>query len=158
VKLLDDGGIGNVMTDDIVASNAAISSRSRCVMGPPGAGCESSTTSSAVTYFPAETYLISSSILPYYMTYLIGNPNSMPVLKATIGFSGLGLVDADTYGCSSPNYVTTNIFYRQGRNLIFDMTKIAPSVGGDRYPLADRSGYESAELRIQHVPSHWDTA
>lgn len=51
------------------------------------------------------------------MTQLIGNPNNMPVLKATSSFSGFGLVDGDPYGSAVPDYGTTNVFYRQVRIL-----------------------------------------
>jgi glucan 1,3-beta-glucosidase len=153
MKLITDRCIGNGVTDDTAAINAAISSGSRCVMGPPGVGCESSTTSPAVVYFPAGTYLISSSILPYYMTQLIGNPNAMPILKATAGFSGLGLVDADNYGSSNPDYVTTNVFYRQVRNLIFDMTSIAPTVGatGIHWPTAQATSLQNCVFNMSQA-------
>jgi glucan 1,3-beta-glucosidase len=118
---------GDGVTDDTAAINAAIASGSRCVEGAPG--CQSSTTSPAVVYFPAGTYLISSSVLPFYMTQLVGNPNAMPTLKATANFNGLGLVDGDPYGSSVPDYGTTNVFYRQVKasillNLTYNVSNI----------------------------------
>ena len=89
------------LTDDTAAIQNAISDGNRCA---PGA-CASSTISPAVVYFPAGTYIISSSILDYYNTQLIGNPNSLPVLKATAGFSGLGVIDGDQYEPGNPNGV-----------------------------------------------------
>lgn len=81
------------MTDDTAAIQKAISDGNRCAPGT----CASSTTTPAVVYFPAGTYIISSSLLDYYNTQLIGNPNSLPTLKATAGFSGLGVIDGDQY-------------------------------------------------------------
>jgi glucan 1,3-beta-glucosidase len=77
-----------------------------------------------VVYFPAGTYLISSSILDYYYTQLIGNPNDVPIIRATSTFSGFGLIDADHYYTSNLNWGSTNVFYRQVRNFIFDLTQI----------------------------------
>ena len=81
------------MTDDTAAIQKAISDGNRCAPGK----CASSTTTPAVVYFPAGTYIISSSLIDYYNTQLIGNPNSLPTLKATAGFSGLGVIDGDQY-------------------------------------------------------------
>jgi hypothetical protein len=50
-----------------------------------------------VVYFPAGTYLISSSIFPAYFTQLIGDASAPPTLKATAGFAGFGLIDGNPY-------------------------------------------------------------
>ena len=81
------------MTDDTAAIQKAISDGNRCAPGK----CASSSTTPAVVYFPAGTYIISSSLVDYYNTQLIGNPNSLPILKATAGFSGFGVIDGDQY-------------------------------------------------------------
>lgn len=116
-------------------------------------GCESSTTSPAVVYFPAGTYLISSSIIPYYMTQMIGNPNSMPVLKATASFSGLGLIDADPYGSQNQDYANTNIFYRQVRNFVFDTTNIPASSGatGIHWPTAQATSLQNCVFQMSQA-------
>ena len=101
-----------------------MSSGGRCGPGT----CQSSTTTPAIVYFPAGTYLISSSILDFYYTQIIGNPNSLPVLKATPNFSGFGLIDGDQYQASGAlAFGPTNVFYRQIRNLILDLTAIPAS-------------------------------
>ncbi|KAA8567338.1 hypothetical protein EYC84_010368 [Monilinia fructicola] len=115
----DYGAKGDGVTDDTAAINAAISAGGRC-----GKGCSSTTTTPAVVYFPSGTYLISSSIIDYYYTQIIGNPNSLPTLKATPNFSGFGLIDGDPYYSPVLNWGSTNVFLRQIRNLIFDMTSI----------------------------------
>ena len=97
------------MTDDTAAIQAAISSGSRCAPGV----CESTTTSEALVYFPSGTYLISSSIIDYYITQLIGNPNCPPTLKATATFTGLGLIDGDQYQAGGVlGFGATNVFCR----------------------------------------------
>ena len=97
----DYGAKGDGITDDTAAIQKAISDGNRCAPG----SCASSTTTPAVVYFPAGTYIISTSILDYYNTQLVGNPNSLPVLKATAGFSGLGVIDGDQYEPGNPNGV-----------------------------------------------------
>ena len=57
---------GDGVTDDTAAINAAISDGGR--FGPSSG--ETSTTTPAIVYFPAGTYIISSSIIDYYYTQL----------------------------------------------------------------------------------------
>lgn len=61
-------------------------------------------------YFPAGTYVLSSSIVDYYFTQLIGNPSNMPILKATPGFTGFGLIDGNQYGAGGLGFGPTNLF------------------------------------------------
>jgi glucan 1,3-beta-glucosidase len=50
----------------------------------------------------------------------------MPVLKASPTFSGFGLIDGDQYQAGGVlGFGATNVFYRQVRNLVFDMTSIS---------------------------------
>ncbi|KAF4624064.1 hypothetical protein G7Y89_g14110 [Cudoniella acicularis] len=147
------GAKGDGVTDDTAAINAAITSGSRCVAGPPPGGCQSSTTSPAVVYFPAGTYLISAPIVPYYMTQMIGNPNAMPILKASAGFSGFALVDADPYQSANPDYGTTNVFYRQIRNFVFDTTSIpvATAINGIHWPTAQATSVQNCVFRMSQA-------
>ncbi|KAJ5503889.1 hypothetical protein N7463_006763 [Penicillium fimorum] len=120
----DYGAKGDGVTDDTAAINAAISAGGR--FGP--ASRQSSTTTPAIVYFPSGTYLISTSIIDYYFTQLIGNPNAMPVIKATAGFVGLGLIDGDQYqNDGNQGWTSTNVFFRQIRNLKLDLTGIPAS-------------------------------
>lgn len=64
----DFGAKGDGVTDDTDAINSAISFGDRCTPG----SCNSTTTTPAVVYFPPGTYIISSSIIDYYYTQLIG--------------------------------------------------------------------------------------
>lgn len=84
------------MTDDTNAINAAIRAGNRC--GGKG-GCVGSTKTPAVVYFPAGTYIITSPIIDYYYTQIIGDPTDMPIIKAAPSFpsGALGLLDGDEY-------------------------------------------------------------
>lgn len=64
----DYGAVGDGVTDDTAAINRAISSGGRC-----GPNCGSSTIFPAVVYFPAGTYLISSTLIQYYNTQMLGD-------------------------------------------------------------------------------------
>ena len=113
-------------------------------------------------YFPAGTYLISSPIILYYMTNMVGNfHNPMPVLKASASFpaNAIALVDADQYTSANPTYVTTNVFYRQVRNLVFDMTSVPSGnlVRGIHWPTAQATSLQNCVFKMstasgnQHV-------
>lgn len=133
------------MTDDTAAIQNAMSSGGRC-----GQGCASSSKTPAVVYFPSGTYLISSSIIDYYYTQIIGNPNNLPVLKATAGFSGFGLIDADHYYTADLNWISTNVFARQIRNLVFDMTSIPSgnTATGLHWPTAQATSIQNVRFEM----------
>ncbi|KAL1888751.1 hypothetical protein Sste5346_009377 [Sporothrix stenoceras] len=140
----DYGAKGDGVTDDSDAINAAISDGNRC-----GQGCQSSTTTPAVVYFPAGTYVLSTSILPAYMTLLIGDANSPPTLKAASSFTGLGLIDGDPYYNSpDPNWLSTNLFYRQIRNFVIDTTAIdaATLAYGIHWPTAQATSLQNVKF------------
>ncbi|KAI0875792.1 glycoside hydrolase family 55 protein [Hypoxylon argillaceum] len=123
----DYGAKGDGTTDDTAAIQSAISDGNRCAPGT----CASSSTTNAIVYFPAGTYLLSSSIVSYYATHLVGNPNSLPILKATANFNGFGVIDGAQYqaGGALP-YGATNIFWRQIKNFIVDITAIPATTAG----------------------------
>ncbi len=131
-----------------------MSSGGRC-----GQGCASSTTTPAVVYFPSGTYLLSSSIIDQYYTQIIGNPNSLPILKATPGFSGFGLIDGDKYYTENLNWGSTNVFNRQVRNLVFDLTGLptGSNVAGIHWPTAQATSLTNLVFQMssasgtQHV-------
>jgi glucan 1,3-beta-glucosidase len=86
-----------------------------------------STKTPAVIYFPPGTYMISKSLLPAYLTQMIGDANNPPTLKATANFQGFGLIDGNHYYTSELNWISTNVFFRQVRNFILDTTNIPPA-------------------------------
>jgi glucan 1,3-beta-glucosidase len=92
-----------------VLSLAISTGHARCGQG----NCPSSTTAPAVVYFPAgyvdraahqtltdghicRKYLVSSPIVPWYYTQLIGDARTPPTLVASASFSG-SVIDADPY-------------------------------------------------------------
>lgn len=139
------------MTDDTLAINNAISDGGR--FGP--ASRQTSSTTPAIIYFPAGTYVVSSSIINYYFTQLIGNPNSPAVLKATPGFVGLGLIDGDQYQPDgNQGWISTNVFYRQIRNLILDLTAIPASGGstGIHWPTGQATSLQNVQIKLNADP------
>ena len=128
--------------DDTAAIQSAIDDGNRCNT----LLCSSSSTTNAVVYFPAGTYKVSSSIILLYATNLIGDPLNPPTLQATAGLSGFGVIDGAQY---QPGgilaYGATNIFWRQIRNFIIDMTAIPPetSATGIHWPTAQATSLEN---------------
>ncbi|KAK4249701.1 glycoside hydrolase [Corynascus novoguineensis] len=118
----DYGARGDGVTDDTAAINAAINAGNPC-----NRGCVSTTQTPALVYFPAGTYLISSSILPAYFTQLVGDAASPPTLKATSNFAGFGLIDSNPYYTEVLNWKSQNVFFRQIRNFVIDTTNIPPA-------------------------------
>ncbi|KAF8634678.1 hypothetical protein AX15_000779 [Amanita polypyramis BW_CC] len=125
----DFGAVGDGITDDTVAINNAISSGNRC-----GASCESSTLTPAVVYFPQGTYLVSSPIIAYYYTQLIGDARNPPTLLAASSFNGIAVIDADPYipgGGGAQWYINQDNFFRSIRNFVIDVRQVpATSAAG----------------------------
>lgn len=121
----DFGAKGDGSTDDTAAINNAISSGNRC-----GQGCDSSTVTPALVYFPPGTYVVSKPIIQYYYTQLIGDAVSIPTLKAAAGFTGMAVIDADPYLDGGANWYTNqNNFFRQIRNFVIDLTAMPATAG-----------------------------
>jgi glucan 1,3-beta-glucosidase len=103
--------------------------------------------------------LLSSSIVDQYYTQIIGNPNSLPVLKATPGFTGFGLIDGDRYYTENLNWGSTNVFWRQVRNFVFDITSvpISSSLSCIHWPTAQATSLQNIIFQMspaagtQHV-------
>ena len=121
-NVMDYGAKGDGITDDTYAINNATFEGVRCELG-----CDSQTTTPAIVYFPAGTYLVSTPLIQLYYTQFIGDANNLPTIKATPKFYGIGLIDSDVYlpyGFSW--YTNQNNFYRQIRNFVLDITAIPP--------------------------------
>ncbi|CAK7236915.1 hypothetical protein SBRCBS47491_009798 [Sporothrix bragantina] len=124
-NVMDFGAKGDGVTDDTAAINSAISSGGRC-----GQGCESSTTQPAIVYFPPGKYLVSTPIIQYYYTQLVGDALSPPTLLASAGFTGMAVVDSDPYDNTGTNWwVNQNNFFRQVRNFVIDLTQMPFTAG-----------------------------
>nr|POE62741.1 glucan 1,3-beta-glucosidase [Quercus suber] len=140
----------STVNDDTAAINAAISDGNRCTPG----SCASSSTTPAVVYFPAGTYLITSSIVDYYYTQLIGNPNCLPTIKAAGNFATkqgyLGMIDGDPYTSQYLAYGSTNVFWRQIRNFIIDTTGASASASiTDHQQMPTSSGTQHQGVFIE---------
>lgn len=113
----DYGAYGDGIHDDTAAINLAMSDGGRC-----GAGCPASTRFPATVYFPTGTYLVSSPIIQFYNTEMLGNPLSPPVIRGAESFAGLGVITSDVYvGDDVTWYLNQNNFLRSVRNFVVDI-------------------------------------
>ncbi|EHL02440.1 putative Glucan 1,3-beta-glucosidase [Glarea lozoyensis 74030] len=114
------GAKGDGVTDDTVAINAAIRQGARCVAGPANNGGCASSTTS-----PAIVYFPA-------------------------GTYGAALVDADPYDSEVQDYGSTNVFYRQVRNLIIDTTSIPANQGatGLHWPTAQATSLQNVVFKM----------
>ncbi|KAF3768855.1 family 55 glycoside hydrolase [Cryphonectria parasitica EP155] len=154
----DYGAVGDGVADDTAAINAAISNGGRC--GFDGA-CSGSTTTPATVYFPEGTYLVSSALLVTYYTQMIGDPTAMPVIKASPSFNiddGIGVIESDKYNNTDGqlNYVATNVFCRQVRNLVIDTTDMSPTINiaGIHWPAAQATSIQNVVFQLSQVPGN----
>lgn len=93
-------------------------------------GCDSSTTTPAIIYFPAGTYLVSAPLVQYYYTQFIGDATNPPTIKASAGFQGIAVIDSDPYEDGGANWYTNqNNFFRQVRNFVIDLTSMPQTAG-----------------------------
>lgn len=106
-NVMEFGAKGDGVTDDTAAINAAISSGGRC-----GQGCDSSTTTPALVYFPPGTYAVSSPIIQYYYTQLVGDAVNVPTLKPLSNFQGIAVIDSDPYGNGGVSWFTNQVSRR----------------------------------------------
>ncbi|KAG8946692.1 hypothetical protein FRC04_011470 [Tulasnella sp. 424] len=118
----DYGAKGDGVTDDTAAINKAISDQNRC-----GQGCASSTLSPGIIFFPSGTYLVSTPIIPFYLTQLVGDAKNKPTLLASAGFNGMAVIDADPYipnGGGAEYWDNTNNFFKSVRHFKIDTTRM----------------------------------
>lgn len=109
-------------------------------------------------YFPPGTYRITSSIVDYYFTQIIGNPNCLPTILADPAFAPgagqVGLFDGDSYGANGLGFGATNVFYRQIRNFIIDMRQIPYTTGatGVHWPTAQATSLQNLVFKMSDAP------
>ena len=94
--------------------------------------------------------MISESIIDYYYTQIIGNPNSMPVLKAASNITGMGLINGDPYIDSGMAWGATNVFFRQIRNIVFDTTDVPAhkETYGLHWPTSQATSVQNCVFRM----------
>lgn len=141
----DYGAKGDGATDDTEAINAAISDGNRC-----GKGCDSSTVTPGLIYFPPGTYIVSKPLNQYYYTQLVGDAVSVPTLKAAPSFVGMAVIDADPYDDQGVNWFTNqNNFFRQVRNFKIDLTAMPMSAGaGIHWQVAQATSLQNIEFHM----------
>lgn len=89
------------------------------------------------------------------MTQLIGNPRSLPTLKASASLEALALIDGSPYNNNdgSPGWISTNLFMRQIRNLIIDGTARAPTQGFQaiHWPASQATTIQNVKIRMNQA-------
>lgn len=79
----------------------------------------------------------------------------MPVLKAAPYFTTngtLGLIEADQYNGPILSYGSTNVFYRQVRNLVIDTTSVPGPVYGIHWPSSQATSIQNCIFRLSQHP------
>ncbi|KAI9277912.1 exo-beta-1,3-glucanase [Umbelopsis sp. AD052] len=151
-NVMDFGCKGDGVTDDTTCINKAISMGSRC-----GSTCGgSSTTAPALVYFPSGTYLVSSPIVMYYYTQMVGNAVNPPTLLMDPSFQGIGLIDSDPYGAGGVQwYQNQNNFFRQVRNFVIDLTKTpaTSSSTGIHWQVAQATSLTNLVFKMSTAPN-----
>ncbi|KAL2208244.1 beta-1,3-glucanase [Sarocladium strictum] len=140
----DYGAKGDGSTDDTVAINAAITAGGgRC-----GDGCDSSTTTPALVFFPPGTYIVSKPLQQYYYTHMIGDLNDIPTIKATSDFQGFAVIDANPYAANGYNWFQNqNNFFRQIRNFKIDVRSMPLNSGtGIHWQVAQATSLQNIEF------------
>lgn len=108
------------------------------------------------------TYLVSSSILDFYYTQLIGDPTSMPTIKGSANFKAVGgtsmIIDADKYSNSGELvYGATNVFFRQIRNLVIDTTDVPGTVYGIHWPSSQATTMQNVVFQLSEESDNQHT-
>ncbi|KND92912.1 Glucan 1,3-beta-glucosidase [Tolypocladium ophioglossoides CBS 100239] len=144
-SVADYGAKGDGSTDDTAAINSAITDGNRC-----GQGCDSTTVTPALVYFPPGTYVVSKPIIQYYYTQLVGDFVNVPTLKAAANFAGIAVIDSDPYDNQGNNWFTNqNNFYRQIRNFKIDLTGLPKTAGtGIHWQVAQATSLQNIEFNM----------
>ncbi|KAF3801934.1 putative glucan endo-1 3-beta-glucosidase [Colletotrichum gloeosporioides] len=122
------------------------------------AGCPASTQFPATVYFPAGTYLVSSPIIQFYNTEMLGDPFNRPVILAAESFSGFGVITSDVYVDDDVTwYLNQNSFFRSVRNFVIDLrpTPQWTYVCGIHWQVAQGTSLENIAF-ISTTPTEYD--
>ncbi|KAI4194277.1 MAG: hypothetical protein LQ350_007859 [Teloschistes chrysophthalmus] len=141
----DFGAKGDGTTDDTAAINSAVSTGNRC-----GKGCDSSTVTPALVYFPPGTYLVSKPLIQLYYTQFVGDAVQLPTIKAAPSFQGIAVIDSDPYDNTGANWYTNqNNFFRQVRNFVIDLTAMPPTAGaGIHWQVAQATSLQNIRFEM----------
>ncbi|KAL8716668.1 MAG: hypothetical protein Q9225_006023 [Loekoesia sp. 1 TL-2023] len=141
----DFGAKGDGTNDDTDAINRAISTGNRC-----GQGCDSSTVTPALVYFPPGTYLVSKPLIQLYYTQFVGDAINLPTIKAAPSFQGIAVIDSDPYAEGGVNwYINQNNFFRQIRNFVIDLTALPATTGtGIHWQVAQATSLQNIRFEM----------
>lgn len=142
----DFGAVGDGVADDTAAINRAITEGgNRC-----GFGCDSSTNTPALVYFPPGTYAVSKPIVNYYYTHMVGDLANLPTLKALPNFEGMAVIDCNPYDDKGNNWFTNqNNFFRQIRNFKIDLKSLPMTTGtGIHWQVAQATSLQNIEFHM----------
>lgn len=114
----DFGAKGDGVTDDSAAIRNAIVMGN--TQGDRASGVFGMTQQPAVVYFPAGTYIVSSSIQNLVDTVLMGDPTNRPVIKASSTFNSTTLLIG-----RDPRIGGLGAFQFEIKNLVLDSTNLA---------------------------------
>lgn len=142
----DFGAKGDGSTDDTEAINKAVQDGpNRCIEQ-----CDSRTNAPALVYFPPGTYLVSKPIIQTYYTQFVGDAVDVPTLKASAGFQGIAIIDANPYytvadenGETQNWYINQNNFFRQVRNFIIDVKDVTTGGAGIHWQVAQATSLQN---------------
>ena len=74
--------------------------------------------------------MVSKPIIQFYYTQLVGDAQTLPVLKASSSFAGMAVIDSDPYTDSGDSWYTNqNNFFRAARNFVIDLTELPQGSG-----------------------------
>lgn len=119
---MDYGAKGDGVTDDTAAIIRAITEgRGDNPNAPYPTTYSSSSLTPALVYFPPGVYVISNTIPLIYYTQLVGDADSIPVLKMGPTGSDKRMIDALDQAWGG-NLVNQNNFFHQVRNFVLDMS------------------------------------
>ncbi len=108
----------------------------------------------------SSTYRVSSSIIDYYYTQIIGDPNNMPCIKGSADFkpNTIGLLDGDQYTSSGGlKFGSTNVFFRQVRNMCFDTTDIPGNAIAVHWPSSQATSLQNCIFKLSQAPGDHHT-
>jgi glucan 1,3-beta-glucosidase len=98
---------------------------------------------------------VSSAILQTYYTQLVGDPTSMPTIKASaeMGKNGKSIViESNVYTSNGASYQPTNVFFRQIRNLIIDTTSVPNMTWGIHWPSSQATSIQNVIFKMPQTP------
>ncbi|KAF7967644.1 hypothetical protein HWV62_33633 [Athelia sp. TMB] len=122
----DYGAKGDGSTDDHAAIQKALTGGDKCAVS----SCYGSTLYPKLVYFPAGTYIVSSTLKISMYTQIVGDPTNIPTIKPRSSFGAGYVLDGfpNTNGAYWNGGDAPLNIYKSIRNLNVDTTLVAPSV------------------------------